>query len=266
MPISGYKAGRTSHTPFAYHKREYSIWSSKFCSTVSVFPHPSSPKSPTPNKLPAVGPTCHTFIPTQPTPAAPPPILSLLSLHLAPSAQPPPTLRLSPTGERRWRTDPDHRAAALPLLPRWTPFSRNSSTAGSAAETGSSLPCTRFGARGRGCGRGGRSTGGHGGRISAQGRWRLAHVQGSPAPLLPPPHPWPAARGHGRAQRDGQARGRRPGSARARPSSVFSGLHLGLAAGHPPPSPVPLSLPSAAGLVMARSTNGRTRGGAEGSA
>jgi hypothetical protein len=130
MPISGYKAGRTSHTPFAYHKREYSIWSSKFCSTVSVFPHPSSPKSPTPNKLPAVGPTCHTFIPTQPTPAAPPSILSLLSLHLAPSAQPPPALHLSPTGERRWRPDPDHRAAALPLLPRRTPFSRNSSTAG----------------------------------------------------------------------------------------------------------------------------------------
>jgi hypothetical protein len=60
---------------------------------------------------------------------------------------------------------------------------------------------------------------------------RKRGLEGWQAPLLPPPHPWPAARGHGRARRDGQARGRRPGSARHRPSSVFSGLHLGLAAG-----------------------------------
>jgi hypothetical protein len=62
-------------------------------------------------------------------------------------------------------------------------------------------------------------------------RRRKRGLEGWPDPMLPPSHPWPAARGHGRARRDGQAQGRRPGSTRPRPSSVCSGLHLGLAAG-----------------------------------
>jgi hypothetical protein len=62
-------------------------------------------------------------------------------------------------------------------------------------------------------------------------RRRKQGIEGWLAPLLPPPHPWTVAQGHGRAQLDGQARGRRPGSARAQPSTVFSGLHLGLLGG-----------------------------------
>jgi hypothetical protein len=98
------------------------------------------------------------------------PPLNRRRLHLAPSGQPPTALRLSPTGERRWRPDLNHRAAALPLLPRRTP---------------SSLPCTRFGARGGGCGRGGRSTGGHGGRTRRRGggAWRTCRAGRLPCSL-----------------------------------------------------------------------------------
>jgi hypothetical protein len=45
----------TCRNPFAYPKREYFAWSSKFCSTVSISSHPSSPISRTPHQQPAAG-------------------------------------------------------------------------------------------------------------------------------------------------------------------------------------------------------------------
>jgi hypothetical protein len=63
------KAGSTRHTPFAYPKREYSVQSSSFSSTTSIFPHLSSPISHTPNQLPPVGPMFFLFLPL---PVSPP--------------------------------------------------------------------------------------------------------------------------------------------------------------------------------------------------
>jgi hypothetical protein len=86
-----YKAGSTRPTPFAYPKREYSAWSSRFCRTARVFPHSSSPVSHTPIKLPPAGPTRHTpflplLLPTYPRRHPPP--------HLPPSSA---TFQLRPT-------------------------------------------------------------------------------------------------------------------------------------------------------------------------
>jgi hypothetical protein len=88
------KAGSTCHTPFAYPKREYSVQSSSFSSAASIFLHPSSPISHTPNQLPPMGPTFFFFYPHRSQLL---PILCPFPLH-------------SPTSPRLWtsrrRVDP----------------------------------------------------------------------------------------------------------------------------------------------------------------
>jgi hypothetical protein len=106
---------------FAYPKREYSAWSSRFCSTTRVFPHPSSPISHTPIKLPIAAPTRHTpFLPSSfpptPTPSsstsssllcyfpvAPNPLHPFAGAPPPPSADVPPSVAPPPPSAGRQR-------------------------------------------------------------------------------------------------------------------------------------------------------------------
>jgi hypothetical protein len=84
------EAIRTRRTPFSYSKGEYSAWSSRFASTVPIFPQSSSLVSHIPYQLPVVGPTRQFFNPSftspPPSPPTPPQHSRPHSLASAPSA------------------------------------------------------------------------------------------------------------------------------------------------------------------------------------
>jgi hypothetical protein len=109
------EAGSTRRTPNASPKMEYSVQSSKFCSTVPISPHPSSLISPTPYQPTPAGPTCH--------PLFLPPLPSLSLLLRLPAASSPTAWFLAPSA----RLPPPHRRrAVLPPSPH-RPASRASS-------------------------------------------------------------------------------------------------------------------------------------------
>jgi hypothetical protein len=323
-----YKAGSTRRTPFAYLKTEYSDWLSRFLSTASVFPHPSSPISPTPNQQTTVGPTRRPplFLIHPPPPLSPPLFPRAASLS-SPTAPPSPSSCRGPAG------GPPLPAARGPLpragAPSFPPRAAGATTAPPpfpslarrrhagllpfpaelvhGGEVGRSLlpPPARCGQRGSiplglgswpsrrralCCSLYGRPRpraevvggGSVHGRAPGGEEVRNRGVAGSPAPsaasMASGAGPWPSA---ARRPSSGTTTWicsspalfrllRPPPRARRRPSPSSAGSWAAR----------PwrrgwrrvwqrrelLSLPSAAGLTMARSTNGRTRGGAEGRA
>jgi hypothetical protein len=87
-----FETGSTRHTPNASPKTEYSVQSSKFCSTASISPHPSSPIPYTPYQQTPVGPAYQICLT--------PPSHRFPSYGLTPSLSPflfPPALLLPPT-------------------------------------------------------------------------------------------------------------------------------------------------------------------------
>jgi hypothetical protein len=106
----GPEAGRTSRAPNPSPKRNILACSSTIY--VPIFPHASSPISPTSFQPPAMGPTCHRlpfYLPhpslsptTPPTPAAPSSLLSPPLPHLPPPPLPTAALRRSSLRVARW--------------------------------------------------------------------------------------------------------------------------------------------------------------------
>jgi hypothetical protein len=113
-----YKAGSTRPTPFAYPKREYSAWSSRFCRTAQVFPDSSSPVSHTPIKLPPAAPRVILLFSPSSFPPTPGAILHIFlpPLLLSSCAQPPPSLHRRAAPSLRCASSSLRRAPACRVL------------------------------------------------------------------------------------------------------------------------------------------------------